>query len=49
MCSAELARKLVGGEELGPLRAMTAIGARLSLYIYNILGVCLFGRHPPWG
>ncbi len=31
MCSAELAREPVGGEELGPLRAMTATGAGLSL------------------
>jgi hypothetical protein len=31
VCSAELAREPVGGEELGPLRAMTATGAGLSL------------------
>jgi len=31
MCSTKLAHKPVGGEELGPLRAMTAIGASLSL------------------
>jgi hypothetical protein len=31
MWSAELAREPVGGEELGPLRAMTATGAGLSL------------------
>jgi hypothetical protein len=31
VCSVELAREPVGGEELGPLRAMTATGAGLSL------------------
>ncbi len=31
MCSAELAREPVGGEELGLLRVMTATGAGLSL------------------
>jgi hypothetical protein len=31
VCSAELAREPVRGEELGPLRAMTATGAGLSL------------------
>jgi len=31
MCSVELACELVGGEELGPLRAMMTTGAGLSL------------------
>jgi hypothetical protein len=31
MCSVELARELVGGEELGPLRAMITTGVGLSL------------------
>jgi hypothetical protein len=31
MCSVELACELIGGEELGPLRAMTATSVGLSL------------------
>jgi hypothetical protein len=31
MWSAELAREPIGGEELGPLQAMTATGVGLSL------------------
>jgi hypothetical protein len=37
MCSAELAREPVGGDELGPLQAMMAIGVGLSL-VLNIVG-----------
>jgi len=33
MCLTKLARKPIGGEELGPLRAMTATGASLSLVL----------------
>ncbi len=36
MCSVELARKPIGGEELGSLRAMTATGAGLSLALNTV-------------
>jgi hypothetical protein len=41
MCSAELAHEPVGGEELGPLRAMTATGVGLSL-AFNIVAASTY-------
>ncbi len=52
MCLTELAHELVSGEELGPLRTMTATGAGLSL-VFNIvkyfivLSGYLIGGLPP--
>ncbi len=52
MCSVELVREPVGGEELGSLRAMTATSAGLSL-VLNIVGYpivlsgYLIGGSPP--
>jgi hypothetical protein len=41
MCSVELARKPIGGEELGSLRTMTATGAGLSLAL-NIVAASTY-------
>jgi hypothetical protein len=47
MCSTELAREPVGGEELGPLRPMMATGAGLSLML-NIVGYLSVERVFDW-